>query len=85
MTSPHKDHGRPREKIVTSCTSKNRYSDQPTAIAMGMQQEGIYEGSKIYHYHCEICRGWHITHYDRGPSGKKNARCSLDLFSKKRG
>ena len=52
---------------------------------MGMQQESIYEGSKIYHYHCEICRGWHITHYDRGPSSKKNARCSLDLFSKKRG
>lgn len=85
MTAPNRDHGRPREKIVPTCAGKNRYSDQLTAIAMGMQQESIYDGSKIFHYRCEICRGWHITHYERGPSGKKNRRCSLDVFSKKRG
>ena len=85
MTAPKRDHGRPREKIVSTCTGKNRYSDQVTAIAMGMQQESIYEGSKIFHCRCEICRGWHITHYERGPFGKKNRRCSLDVFSKKRG
>lgn len=83
MSAPKRDHGHLREKIVTSCSSKNRYVDQPTAIAMGMRQEDMNAGLKMYHYACTICRGWHITHYAVAPNGRKNRRCSPDIFAKK--
>ena len=83
MTAPRRNHGELQEKIVTSCASKNRYTDDMTAIASGMRQEVLGGGIKLYHYRCSICRVWHITHYERAPDGRKNKRCSPDIFGRK--
>lgn len=78
MTAPLRQNGKFRAKIVTSCSSKNRYSNVETAVAMGLQQEEIYPDKKLFCYRCEVCAGWHITKYPRSPNGTRNRRCSLD-------
>lgn len=79
MTAPSRINGVKQEAIIASCTSKNRYSDMITAVAIGISQSER-NGVKLYTYRCPICSGWHLTRDWRGRNGNPVTPCTEKVF-----
>ena len=67
------------DPIHRACTSKNRYSDRFTAVAMGISQVERY-GCRLYAYQCKHCNGWHLTKCGRGRDGNPVLPCHEKVF-----
>lgn len=65
MTAPSRTSGIANVRRVSQCTSKNRYSDELAARAMG-QRQALRQGIQLWVYHCNLCNGWHLTRCDNG-------------------
>lgn len=59
-----------REREARRCTSKNRYTDEFTARAMGQCQEERH-GLPLWLYRCDLCRGWHLTKHPQSAGWKR--------------
>lgn len=79
MSAPLRIRGMEAEQVERSCTSKNRYPDMYTAIAMGITQSEI-SGFKIYTYRCRLCKGYHLTKSKHSRNGNPVTKCSLKSF-----
>lgn len=75
MAAQTRTNGLTKEQIERACTSKKRFSDQLTAIAMGITR-ATAAGHPLYTYRCHICSGWHLTKRPFGRSGERLQQCS---------
>lgn len=53
----------PLRKSVMTCQNKHRHPDEFTARAAAQYalESGFYDGPYLAVYHCDECRGWHLT------------------------
>ena len=45
---------------------KRRYPDELSARAMAMNSIEISEIKQLWLYHCQECKGWHLTRQNQG-------------------
>lgn len=75
MTAPDRQHGMLVQHIERGCISKNRYSDEFAARAMGriMSKQNAVP---LWVYRCKLCSGWHLTKHPQ--NGAERVTNSVD-------
>lgn len=56
-----RDRSKPRVVVQGACATKRRYASEEAARAVGLYALEMGNAERLWVYHCDGCRGWHLT------------------------